>query len=87
MTEILSGYSKKDIPLKLVAGGKDGKKDIYVYYIKANIALGSIIGIAHDNSYKFENLGIQSLELLEKCQVDVLGNVSVVKQEKRMGFS
>lgn len=79
--------SKKDIPLKLVAGGKDGKKDIYVYYIKANIALGSIIGIAHDNSYKFENLGIQSLELLEKCQVDVLGNVSVVKQEKRMGFS
>lgn len=85
--DLIHVKSKKEMPLKLTGGGKSTTKEMYAYYIKSNIALASIIGIAHDNSYKFENLGIQSLELLEKCQVDILGNVSVVKQEKRMGFS
>ena len=32
------------------------------------------------------SLGLQRLELIEKCQVDILGNVSVVRHENRMGF-
>ena len=78
--------SKKEMPLKLINGGVVKKNEICAYYIKSNIALASITGLAHDSSYKFENLGIQSLEVFEKCQVDILGNISIVKNEKRLGF-
>lgn len=78
--------SKKGVKTNLTEGGQLVQNEIYAYYIKSNIALGSIIGLAHDSSYKFENLGIQSLELFEKCQVDILGNISVVRGEKRKGF-
>lgn len=54
-----------------------------VYYIGADINTASILGIAHDRSYKFKSLGIQSLKELKKYQVDVLGNVTEVRQEKR----
>ena len=57
------------------------------YYIGADISAANIQGIAHDSRYKFRGLGIQSLDVLEKCQIDVLGHVSVVRSEKRMGFS
>lgn len=78
--------SKKGVKTNLVSGGQFLQNEMYVYYIGADIATASILGIAHDNSFKFRGLGIQSLELLEKCQVDILGDVSVVKKEKRMGF-
>lgn len=57
-----------------------------VYYIGADINTASISGIAHDRSYRFKSLGIQSLQELKKYQVDVLGNVTEVRQEKRRGF-
>lgn len=57
-----------------------------VYYIGADINTASILGIAHDRSYRFKSLGIQSLQELKKYQVDVLGNVTEVRQEKRRGF-
>ena len=61
--------------------------DIYTYYIGADISTASIQGIAHDSRYKFRSLGIQSLDVFEKCQVNILGHISTVKSEKRMGFS
>lgn len=41
---------------------------------------------AHDNQYEFGSFGIQSLQELKKYQVDVLGNITEVRQEKRRGF-
>lgn len=79
--------SKKGLKMNLVHGGQVIKQDAIMYYNKANIALASIICEAHDSGFKVENLGIQSLAVFEKCQVDVLGNISVVKHEKRMDFS
>ena len=79
--------SKKDIPIKMVNGGMEGIKETYAYYIGADISAANIQGIAHDSRYKFRGLGIQRLDVLEKCQIDVLGHVSVVRSEKRMGFS
>lgn len=79
--------SKKGIKTKSVDGNELKLHEIYAYYIKSNISTASIEGIAHDNRFQFSSLGIQSLEVLEKCQVDVLGHVSIVKSEKRMGFS
>lgn len=78
--------SKKGIRINLVEGGQMIEKEIYAYFTMADIATASISGIANDSRFKFRGLGIQSLELLEKCQVDVLGNISVVRKEKRMGF-
>lgn len=79
--------SKKGLKMNLVHGGQVIKQDAIMYYNKANIALASIICEAHDSGFKVENLGIQSLTVFKKCQVDVLGNISIVKHEKRMDFS
>lgn len=78
--------SKKGINLNMVEGGKICEKEIYAYFIGANIANAQINGIANDSSYAFSSLGVQNLELLEKCQVDILGNVSIVRKEKRLSF-
>lgn len=61
-------------------------KDTCVYYKTADISAGNITVINHDNSYGIKSMGIKTLLQLEKCEVDVLGNISVVKQEKRQGF-
>ncbi len=61
-------------------------KDAYVYYKGADINGGTITVITHDNSYEKRGFGVKMLLQLEKCEVDVLGNISFVKQEKRQGF-
>lgn len=69
---------------------KDGTEVILtkelVYYIGANIHTASFACKAHNGKYEFDGLGIQSLKELKKYQVDVLGNVTEVRQEKRRGF-
>ena len=62
------------------------RNDILAYYTGANIATASISGKAHDSLFEFSSLGIQSLEIFEKYQVDVLGNISKVKSEVRRTF-
>ena len=61
-------------------------KDTCVYYKTADISTGNIKVITHDNSYEKRSFGIKTLLQLEKCEVDVLGNISFVKKEKRQGF-
>lgn len=77
---------KKAIPIKYFDDTTDIKNEMLVYYKGADIALGQIHGEAHDRSFKFKGLGIQNLEIFEKYQVDVLGNISKVKSEIRMPF-
>lgn len=79
--------SNKGVKLNMVSGGQVQSLDVLAYYTGANISTASIAGMAHDSGYKFESLGIQRLKLLEKCQVDILGNIATVKREKRMGFN
>lgn len=78
--------SKKGVKTNLITGGPLLQNEVYAYYMGADIANAGVQGLAHDSRYKFKNLGIQSLEVFEKCQVDILGNISIVKNEKRMGF-
>lgn len=72
--------------------GKTNKKEPCVlnqcvcYFKGANISTASFSGILHDHSASFESMGIQNLKCLKKYQVDVLGNVSEVRKEKRMHF-
>ena len=84
--DLIHVKSKKDIKTNLVNGGLLLQKEIFAYYTGADIATASIAGIANDSNFKFRGLGIQSLEIFEKCQVDILGNISVVRHENRQGF-
>ena len=58
-------------------------KEAIVYYKSASISGSSISVITHDNRYTVKSLGVKTLQKLEKYQVDILGNVSLVKKEKR----
>ena len=60
--------------------------DCLVYYNNADISSGGIGVISHDKTYSIRGLGVKTLDSIEKYQVDVLGNVSKVGKEKRMGF-
>lgn len=57
-----------------------------VYYKSTGISTASFKVVNHDNTYQVSSLGIKTLKCLEKYQVDVLGNVSKVGKEKRVGF-
>lgn len=61
-------------------------KEGYFYYKGTGISSASISIINHDNTYKIDSLGVKRLPFIEKCQVDVLGNVSTVGRERRMRF-
>ncbi len=79
--------SKKGVKLNYLDKTQQLGNDIYVYYVSSNTATASIAGISNDKNFSFEGLGIQGLDLIEKCQVDVLGNISTIRREKRMGFN
>lgn len=59
----------------------------FAYYKSADIANGNIAGVLDYKDAKFKGLGLQRLRRFEKYQVDVLGNISFVKKEKRMPFN
>ena len=59
---------------------------IHVYFKSGNIAAASIEVITHDGAYTVESLGLKTLKKVQKYQVDVLGNYTLVKKEKRQHF-
>lgn len=69
-----------------LAPSKEYKKCL-VYYKSTGISTASFKVINHDNTYQVRSLGIKTLKCLEKYQVDVLGNISKVGKEKRVGFA
>ena len=83
--------SRKGISLAL-AEKATGEKTTQVksglfYFCGADISTGSIGMEIHDRRYAKRGLGIKTLTLIEKYQVDVLGNVSKVRlPETRLVF-
>ncbi|MEG0179713.1 MAG: hypothetical protein RR654_09190, partial [Oscillospiraceae bacterium] len=51
------------------------------------IATGSIAIFTHDHTYEKRGMGIKTVPNIQKCQVDLLGNISFVKRETRQYFS
>lgn len=89
--DLIKVKSKRDMKFSLA--NKDSTlekewvtKEAFVYYRGADISTASVLCINHDNTYKARGLGVKTLLSIEKYQVDVLGNISKVKQEKRQGF-
>ena len=78
--------------IKLNPNNKDEKSievdEVLAYYVKAGISVAQITIQTHDNKYVQPSLGIKSLKLLEKYEVDILGNYHKVKlPEKRLPFN
>ena len=89
--DLIRVENSREISLML-AEKATGEKTIQVkfgllYFCGANIARGCIKIETHDRRYGKESLGLKTLTLIEKCQVDVLGNVSKVRlPETRLEF-
>ena len=84
-------YIKKDkLPLKSIDECKypipNSSKGVYMYFGGADVSGLAFSCEAHDNSFSFRS-SVVTVDKLYKCQVDVLGNVSFVKKEKRMTFN
>ena len=79
--------SDKGIQIKNIDDITSKEEKIYAYYTGADTATASIAGKLQDSSAVFRSIGIQGLRKFEKCQVDVLGNITFVKKEKRMTFN
>ena len=80
-------------PIKLKAANKDStlEKELTVqrvlaYFEGGNISTGAVSVTTHDNAYIAGSLGFKTLQKVEKYQVDVLGNYTRVKKEKRQLF-
>ena len=58
-------------------------KEGFVYFKALNISSACATIITNNNCYVKESLGLKTLGALKKCNVDVLGNVSFVKGERR----
>ena len=69
----------------LVVTKKKGKEIVIGYYASTHRGTGAINLIAHDNSEKYEGIGVQNLEVFDKYEVDILGNYHKVKKEIRKG--
>lgn len=72
-------------PNDLVKIKKKNDKEFYAYYNTTQRSTGAINALKIDGSEKISGIGTQNLEIFEKYQVDILGNINKVKSEKREG--
>lgn len=78
---LFSVYPRDLLHLKKGKPFNDGlSNDIYMYFAGLDPASASFAVTAHDSSISLRGIGIQNLELIEKCQVDMLGEVHVCKR-------
>lgn len=61
-------------------------KDALLYYGGCCISTGAISVETDHRTYKIDSLGVKTLPLIEKYQVDVLGNYTKVTRETRQTF-
>lgn len=78
---LFSVYPRDLLHLKKGKPFNDGlSNDIYMYFAGLDPASASFAVTAHDSSISLRGIGIQNLELIEKCQVDMLGEIHVCKR-------
>ena len=78
---LFSVYPRDLLHLKKWKPFNDGlSNDIYMYFAGLDPASASFAVTAHDSSISLRGIGIQNLELIEKCQVDMLGEIHVCKR-------
>ncbi len=90
LIKVLSG---KDIELKKNFNNPKSKKpdkitnkEVFAYYNNTGIATASIKIESMDNCYKIDNMGVKTLQNIEKYYVDIMGKVYKAPKEERKGF-
>ena len=73
-------------PNDLVKVKKKNGPEIITYYRGTDRSTAGIIVLKNPNINCTEKYGSKTLEVFEKYQVDILGNISKVKKEKRRGI-
>ena len=90
--DLVRVVAKKPINMKLKNKNAKGelellRKEWLGYYVGANIFTASIAISTHDRKYVRDGIGVKTLLLLEKYQVDPLGSYQKVHlPEKRQDF-
>lgn len=74
---------KSDLQSKITVEGNSG---LFLYYKGLDVSTAFLKGITHDNTYEIRSIG-KTMQRIEKYDVDVLGNVTMIKKEKRTDFS
>ncbi len=83
---------KKPIGLKITNKDSSGQPELLrtewmLYYSGADISTGAIIGTTHERKYTGRGIGIKTLQIIEKYEVDPLGEYHRVHTpEKRQTF-
>lgn len=72
-------------PNDLVKIKKKNEKEFYAYYTSTDRSAGAINAIKPNGEERIRGIGVKGLEIFEKYQVDILGNISKIKKEKREG--
>ena len=89
--DLIKVKSKREMKFNLVSPDSTlaknyAARESMLYYKGTDISTAAVTAINHDNTYKLRGLGVKSLLSIEKYSVDVLGNITKVNKEKRMGF-
>ena len=79
--------SKNGWEVTLPNGEKKILNEEYMYYNKTGISTASVSLFSHDKSFEIPSVGVKTLLCFEKYKVDVLGNITKVKKEKRLPFN
>lgn len=74
-------------PNDLVKVKKRKEKEFFAYYTSTHRGTAAINLLSINGEKKIEGVGVKNLEIFEKYQVDVLGNISKVKKERREGIN
>ncbi len=74
---------KSELPEKKIVPKEKG---VFLYYRGMDVSTASLSGITDDNTYSFRSIG-KTMQLIEKYEVDVLGNVRKVGREKRTDYA
>ena len=72
-------------PNDLIKIKKKGENEKFLYYQSTHRGTGAINTITVNGEEKIEGIGVKKLEKIEKYEVDMLGNISKIRQEKRKG--
>ena len=90
LIHIVSDHAITLSPVDKSAAGHTpaAKQDWMLFFLSASVATGMFSVVSQDLQYEKQSLGIKTLLLLEKYDVDVLGRCHKVRlPEKRRGFS
>ena len=73
-------------PNDLVKIKKKNQKEFFAYYTSTHRGTAAINLLSVNGEEKIEGVGVKNLEIFEKYSVDILGNISKIKKEKREGI-